>query len=279
MSSGLQHSRGVSIQVDEPPVVPKLTNVKGGSPTGSSPPGSICACGIATKDNVQLVSVWAAVINLLGGQNPPNSHTAGATKCNALSGENWDFVGSNLVLNVPCANAPVQQANFTFVVWFSFADDNGVEHPKAVDIAAVCASSTNCDGTSNRCAKGHPLSPSGRATTVAVETAPRQYRVQGQGARGPLASAANKTWALNLRTGGCGCTFAWDNEGDGVRVPRVVLRPDGLISTEWNLTVVLNGRRAIYTCPAPEWNALGANRVPRTSGDDSLPEVLIVRPV
>jgi hypothetical protein len=114
---------------------------------------------------------------------------------------------------------------------------------------------------------------------VAVETAPRQYQVKGQGARGPLASLVNTTWALSLRTGGCGCVFAWDNEGDGIRVPRVVLRPGGVISTEWNLTLVLNGRRAHYTCPAREWNALGVNRLRRASGDDSLPKTLIVKPV
>jgi hypothetical protein len=114
---------------------------------------------------------------------------------------------------------------------------------------------------------------------VTVETAPQQYQVQGQGARGPQASLVNTTWALALRTGGCGCTFAWDNAGDGIRVPRVVLRPDGLVSTEWNLTLVLNGRRAHYTCPAQKWKVLGSNRLKRTTGDDSMPKTLLVTPV
>jgi hypothetical protein len=271
----------ISIQIDQPPVSPSPTNVRCTDPLT---PGSICACGIATKDGIQLTSVWAAVIPLLAGtQSPPSSHTMvnNPTQCLSINPATgfWCFVGTNLVGNVPCNLPAGSGANATFVVWCSFADDYGTEHPQGQNIALVSATATNCDGSGNPCVERLLLARRGSATAVAVETAPRQYQVKGQGARGPLASLVNTTWALALRSGGCGCVFAWDNEGDGIEVPRVVLRPDGVISTEWDLTLVLKGRRARYTCPAGEWKALGVNRLRRASGDDSLPATLIVTPV
>jgi hypothetical protein len=275
----------VAIQIDQPPLANAVTNVKCANPTMAGQ-GSICACGTATKDGIPLNSVWAAVIPLLPvGQAPPASHTQVNNPTQTTNFDktgttgDWYFVGGNLVTNVPYDPPPVAAANYTFVVWCSFTDAPGTEFPKSWNIAAKGASATNCDGTPNPCGERLRLYRPDRATTVAVETAPRQYQVQGKGARGPLASLVNTTWALGLRAGGCGCAFAWDNEGDGIRVARVVLRPDGVISAEWNLTLVLNGRRAQYTCPAQEWKALGVNRLARASGDDGMPKTLIVTPV
>jgi hypothetical protein len=276
-------SFGVSIHIEQPPLALAATKVH--CTTDPTTPGSICACGIATKDGISLTSVWAAVITpvLPATQSPPVSHTmvANPTQCQTINPYTgfWSFVGTNLVGHVPCNLATGSGANATFVVWCSFADDGGVEHPKAASIVATSAKVTNCDGSPNPCAERLVLARAGSATTVAVETAPREYQVKGQGARGPQASLVNTTWALALRSGGCGCAFAWDNGGDGIRVARVVLHPDSLISTEWNLTLVLKGRRAQYTCSALEWKVLGTNRLRRASGDDNMPATLIVTPV
>jgi hypothetical protein len=251
---------------------------------GTGQVGSICACGSASDAKVGAINgVWAKVVAIgtpISATLPPGVQAGSYDQPTGT----WWFLGAQLIPNVPCVASPGGNTSL-FVVWCSYLGASSKEYTSR-QIAAKCASATDCAGTANPCAGVTVLSPdavvaaAGTGTrSSTVSTAPRQYQVKGQGARGPLASLLNTTWALSLRTGGCGCPFAWDNEGDGIRVARVVLRPDGVISTEWNLTLVLNGRRAHYTCLAPEWKVLGVNRVRRANGYDALPETLIVRPL
>jgi hypothetical protein len=250
---------------------------------GTGQVGSICACGNASVFGA-INGVWAKAVPI--GTVLPTNHPGDAQpgSFDQASGD-WWFLGAQLVPNVPCVANPGDNT-YLFAVWCSFQGGTSDQN-RSTRFAAKCATATDCDGTGNPCAGITLRHPDAVAAAVAgagagtstVSTAPRQYQVKGHEARGPLASLVNTTWTLSLRTGGCGCTFAWDNEGDGIQMPRLVLRPDGVISTEWNLTLVLNGRRAHYTCPAPEWNALGVNRVRRVSGDESLPETLIVKPL
>lgn len=275
----------MAITITEPQAFSRITNVKC---VGTGPSGSICACGTAVDASYSasdasyggINGVWAKALPLgtiIPASPPPGAQTG---SYDATTG-NWWFLGTQLVPNVPCLAAPTDNT-YLFAVWCSYAGGTAYDY-QATRIAAKCATATNCDGSPDPCAgvslRLRRAVASAATGTGTVSTAPRQYQVKGQGARGPLASLVNTTWALALKTGGCGCTFAWDNEGDGIRVPRVVLRPDGLISTEWNLTLVLNGRRAHYTCPAPKWKALGVNRMRRASGDDGLPKTLTVTPV
>lgn len=248
---------------------------------GTGQVGSICACGSASDTNFGVIDgVWAKVVPIgtpISATLPPGVQVGSYDQ---LTG-NWWFLDGQLVPNVPCVANPGGNTAL-FVVWAHYQGAASNDYyPR--QIAAKCASTTDCVGTGNRCAGitllRRDAAASAAAGTSTVSIAPRQYQVKGQGVRGPLASFLNTTWVLSLRTGGCGCTFAWDNEGDGIRVARVVLRPDGVISTEWNLTLVLNGRRAHYTCLAQEWNALGVNRMRCVSSDDILPETLIVRPL
>jgi hypothetical protein len=270
------------ITITWPQAFNSITHVKC---QGTGQVGSICACGNASAFGA-INGVWAKAVAI--GTVLPTHHPSGAQpgSFDAVSGD-WWFLGTQLVPGVPCVANPGDNT-YLFAVWCSFQGGTRDQH-QSRRFAAKCATATDCDGTASPCAgitRRHPnaVADAGAGTgTSTVSIAPRQYQVQyqvkGQGVRGPLASVVNTTWALSLRTGGCGCTFAWDNEGDGIQMPRVVLRPDGVISTEWNVTLVLNGRRAHYTCPTQEWNALGVNRVRRVSGDESLPETLIVKPL
>jgi hypothetical protein len=258
----------------------KITHVKC---QGTGQVGTICACGNASDSKFGAINgVWAKVVALNTVLTDPHPGTAQQGSFDQTTG-NWWFLGAQLVPNVPCVANPTAPTTM-FAVWVSYQGGTSEEH-NSRQIAAQCATATDCDGTGNPCAdltlRRRDAGASAAADTGAstVSTAPRQYQVKGQGASGPRASLVNTTWALSLRTGGCGCSFAWDNEGDGNRVAHVVLRPDGVISTEWSLTLVLNGHRADYTCSAQEWNALGVNRMMRVSGDDTLPETLIVRPL
>jgi hypothetical protein len=267
----------VTITITEPAPFSNITKVKCAMPGDTS--GKICACGNATDARGVIDRVWAKVVTLSTTLTDPHPGDAQEGSRDQTTG-NWWFLDAKLVPNVPCDPYPGDN-NYLFAVWVSYQNVANEEH-QSTKIAARCDTATNCDDpTTNPCANiSRRLRGAGAsASTGTVSTAPRQYQVKGKGATGPLASLVNTTWALSLRTGSCGCTFAWDNEGDGIRVARVVLRPDGVISTEWNLTLVLNGRRAQYTCPAPEWKALGVNRLRRASGDESMPKILTVTPV
>jgi hypothetical protein len=270
----------MTITIREPAPYTAITNVLR---QGTGQIGQICACGNAVDDKHGVINgVWAQAVAIGTVLTDPHPGGAQPGSYDQTTG-NWWFLDSQLVPNVPCYTNPTANT-YLFAVWCSYQGGTNEEH-QSTQFAAKCATSTNCVGSGNPCA-GISLLPRRAAAGAAagggsstVSIAPSQYQVKGQGARGPLASRVNATWALSLRTGGCGCTFAWDNQGDGVRVARVVLRPDGVISTEWNLTLVLDGRRAQYTCPAPEWNAIGVNRLRRVSGDDALPKSLTVRPL
>ena len=250
--------------------------------------GGICACGTATKDGIQLYDVWAAVFGPGTLASIPGSHTAAPmpTQCKDFDDQtgDWRFVGNNLVAAVPCSANQPNANNATFVVWCTFADATGTEFPMGRDIAAHCSNQTNCDGTGpSPCADDLQIvtAGAGAKATVTLETAPRQYQVQGKSARGPLASLVNTSWLLSLRTGGCGCSAVWINEGDGLRLPHVKLRPDNLVASKWHLTLTFKGRRLHYSCPARDWSPLGANRLvlAEPSDGDGLPETLTVSPV
>jgi hypothetical protein len=268
----------MAVKIVEPAPYKAMTNVLC---QGTGQIGSICACGRASDAKHGGISgVWAQGYKI--SDSPPNAHTTGAQPGSYDDTGNWWFLHAQLVPNIPCVSHPTDNT-YALRVWCTF-QGSATELYDTAHFAARCATTTNCVGTGDPCvqfARRHPdaaTSAAGTGTST-VSTAARQYQVKAQGARGPLASLVNTTWVLSLKTGGCGCTFAWDNEGDGIRVARVVLRPDGVISTEWSLTLVLNGRRAQYACSAREWNALGVNRMRRVSGDDIVPETLIVRPL
>jgi hypothetical protein len=270
----------VTITIREPAPYGAITNVWC---QGTGPLGSICACGNAADGQFGAINgVWAKAVPIGTVLSDPHPGDAQSGSFDQNTG-NWWFLGGQLVPNVPCVGNPTANT-YLFAVWCSYQGAPDEEH-QSTQIAARCANATNCDGTGHPCAgitlrHGESVAAGGvGAGTSTVSIAPRQYQVKAQASRGPLASVVNATWILSLRTGGCGCTFAWDNEGDGVRVARVVLRPDGVISTEWTLTLLVHGRHAHYACSAREWNALGANRVKRISGDDTLPETLLVKPL
>lgn len=276
----------MAITIIEPCPYSKITNVKC---TGSGAvSGVICACGNAVDPKRgQLTGVWAKVYSLPA---PPITSTHDPT---AIAGSfdrttgNWWFLNTHLVPNVPCTSATPTHNTALFVVWCTYAATASGEFG-STQIATKCATATNCDGTANPCqgisrvitigATGaSEVSPQAR-----LETAPRQYKVQASQARGLLAALVNTSWLLNLRAGGCGCACAWSNEGDGVRVPSVELRPDDLVPVEWRLTLALDGHRIRYCCPARDWSPLGANRLflAETSADgDELPKILTVSPV
>ncbi len=265
----------MTINIQEPVPYSGITNVLC---QGTGQVGSICACGNASDAKYgALNGVWAKVVAL--GTALTDPHPGDAQPGYFDNVGNWWFLDARLVPQVPCDANPTAN-NYLFAVWCSYAGATSEEH-RSAQIATKCARATNCDGSGSPCYDINRLrrGAAAAAGTHTVATAPRQYQVKGQGGRGPLASLVNTTWALSLRGGGCGCTFAWDNEGDGVRVARVVLRPDGVISTEWDLTLVVDGRRAHYTCPAQKWKALGVSRMRRVSGDGALPKTLVVRPL
>jgi hypothetical protein len=270
---------GPTINITEPVGFAGITHVRCANPGGANPTGSICACGTASKDGASLSRVWAAVIPLGTPINP--THIPTATPCTNINPYlgTWRFVGANVVVNVPCAAGPLTANTATFVVWCAFADAPATEFPKPQDIAALCSNHTNCDGSGPSPCDG-VLLQLGKTLTASVETAPRQYQVQAQeqspGTSGPLASLVNTTWLLSLRSTGC----VWDNGGDGAGRPLVELACDGVVATQWRLTLALNGDRIEYTCPASEWNALGVNRLARSNGQGrGLPDTLTVTPV
>jgi hypothetical protein len=184
------------------------------------------------------------------------------------------------VIATCCPTAPPSMANGLFAVWLSFrlGTSPQEQNPKQRLFGGIRSTMTNCDGSGGAAL----LAQAGvsASSTLTVETAPRQYQVKGQDARGPLASLVNTTWLLSLRPAGCGCACVWDNGGDGVATPRVELGCDGVVATQWRLSLVLNGHRIQYTRPASEWKALSVNRLMKSGGDgEGLPDELTVTPV
>lgn len=272
----------MTITITEPRAFSRITNVKCAMAGGTS--GSICACGSAL-DRAPITGVWAKVVALGTAISDPHDPTAQAGSFDQKLG-NWWFLVNQLVPNVPCVANPSDNT-VLFVVWVAYAGSPTMEEHQSTRIAAKCSTATNCDGTANPCQgidESRRILAAGAGAAggqATLETAPRRYQVQGQQARGPLAALVNTSWVLSLRSGGCGCSVVWINEGDGVRLPHVKLRPDNLLASKWHLTLTFNGRRIRYSCSARDWSPLGVNRLvlTETSEGDGLPETLTVSPV
>lgn len=269
---------GLTFTIVEPPTFSATTLAKARCPGGSGTVGTICAYGTASFDMSNLSAVWAKVY--APGATPPAHHPMDATQ-GTVSGNNWKFLTGHEVPVVACPTTAPTAANGLFAVWFTFQGGSGpLELPPQTRLfGSICSTTTNCSGSGPGAALFAQASASA-PSALAVETAPRQYQVKGEGFEGPAVSHFNAIWLLSSRPNGCGCACVWDNGGDGVATPRVELCSDGAIATVWRLTLALNGQRGHYTCPAPEWNALGVNRLRKADGDgQGLPDTLTVNPV
>jgi hypothetical protein len=280
-SSPPQSFAGLVCSITEPPVFSSMTLTKVRCPGGSGTTGTICAYGTATMGGPPLVAVWAKVY--APTDTPPNTHPASATK-GTVSGNNWSFMMSQEVPVIAAACAPAQPpptaANGLFAVWCTFQLGSGPQEqlPQPRLFGGICSTTSNCTGSGPGAAL-LAQATAGAPSALAVETAPRQYQVKGEGASGSLASLVNATWVLSLRPTGCGCACVWDNGGDGVRRPRVELCCDAIVATQWRLTLALNGHRIQYTRPASEWNPLSVNRLMKCGDGSGLPDTLTVMPV
>lgn len=272
------------ITIDEPQPFKLITRVK--CPGGSGPTGVICAHG--TVSNLQgaiLTAVFGKVINLATAFS--QTHDADATRgdVNVTVAGSWQFIGPGKevpVIPAACPQATPTADNAQFVVWCVLALGTGtLEFGKSTTFAGVASTQTECEGSGYPGGSGDDR---GRRTGAAVvrtgvETAPRQVQVVGKGFRGS-AAGFNARWLLSLRCDG-GRACLWDNGGDGVQQPRIELRCDGVVATEWRLTLAHAGLRVYYTCPANEWRPLAANQL-KAAGRaraEGLPETLVVSPV
>jgi hypothetical protein len=229
--------------------------------------------------------VWAKVY-ALGASPPAAPPTDGtAVQGTVIGASSWQFVVRSQeipVVPAACPQAQPTAPDALFAVWCVFSTGTGlVPVLKTRDFAGMASTMTDCTGSGSGSASasgsgvGDSLAEGQAGAQAAVETAPRQVRVSAKGFSGP-AAALNARWVLTLRADG-GCL--WDNGGDGVAGPRIELRCDGVVATEWRLTLAHAGRRVSYTCPAAGWRALAANELRAANPGAWAPETLVVTPV
>ncbi|MDB5312821.1 MAG: hypothetical protein JWO38_7023 [Gemmataceae bacterium] len=241
----------------------KPHNVFAGS--GYPPTGVICAHGDATIDRhffQEIASRVEAKILQVFDQNDPTLYNppSGTTVAHV------DGFGKWRCENIPgaiCGPDSAPRPN-TLVVWFTFGtgSGSGVHVERRVRaFSGVCAPNTNCcEGSGSGAAS---LAQAGAVQTVALATAPVLWVLLAAGFEAGKA-LLNGPWALALRGAGNGFC-AWDNGGDGARVPHVELRCESPLASTWRLTF-RHGADTVseYTRAAAEWNPLAPNVLHRS---------------
>jgi hypothetical protein len=246
-------------------------------PSGSGSPGAgvICAGGdLGEEHREKPVTVYALVVSSFDPSDaryiyPPN----GAAKAQLYTNGSWQ---ANPVSGALYGQGSALPTN-TLIAWLvSPGSGSGRPFRRTRPFLGLQATSVDCCQGSGSASGQQMFVQSQAGAGVALAMAPVLWNLVATGFESEWAPF-NGNWVLALRdVPGTYCV--WDNQGDGIRIPRVVLRCERPLAVSWELTLLSGGETILrYARPATEWNPLTANML-RCSGNADAPQQLTIIP-